>query len=183
MKLNSTVTFVAAFSLLLIGCGREQKMVLDHVDTEKSTMVFEETSTKIFVYICGAVQKPGVYEMPENARVCDLIRCAGGFCENAKEDYYNQAELLFDGEKVYIPAEDEFIQNESEVSTDSGKVNINLADSTELMTIPGIGATKAAAIVAYREANGKFQHIEDIVNVSGIGDSTYQNMKDYITIS
>lgn len=206
MKFKSTVTLVAAFSLCvcMACCGRHSTVVIENsqipdvvaegelVTTEVG---FEATDTEVFVYICGAVEVPGVYSMSNEARVCDLIEVAGGFTEDAKTDYYNQAELLYDGEKIYIPTEEEYNELYESLNPDAsqesadrgissdGKININYADATQLQQIPGVGESKAAAIIEYRNTNGAFSAIEDITSVSGIGEATFENMKDYITVS
>ncbi len=205
MNFKSTVTFVTAFSLCMsmVGCGRKATVVIEESQVAEKAPTgelvtteagFDAAETEVFVYICGAVEVPGVYNMSEASRVCDLIEAAGGFSEDAKTDYYNQAELLYDGEKIYIPTVEEYellydsINPSTQSSTEEGisedgKVNINYADASQLQQIPGVGETKAAAIIAYRESNGAFSAIEDITNVSGIGDATFENMKDYITVS
>jgi len=163
--------------------------------------------THIYVHICGSVCNPGVYEFEPGQRVFHAVEAAGGFTEDACESYVNQALELTDGMKIVIPSVEEIkmmsddeaglasdtelgIQNNTgdsgsgnvNATDNSGKVNINSADADTLGTIPGIGPTKAAAIITYRETVGRFNSIEEIKNVSGIGESTYSKMRDSITV-
>lgn len=151
----------------------------------------------IRVHVCGAVNSPGVYEISEGERLVDAVSAAGGFLEEAAQDYCNLAAVLQDGEKVYIPTGNEVRQllenqgmvNEAQLAqqqkTSGGeaagtKININTATVQQLMTLNGIGQAKAEAIVAYREANGGFQVCEDLMKVSGIKESLYRKICDDI---
>lgn len=145
----------------------------------------------IIVYICGEVKESKVLTLKENSRICDAIDEVGGLTENADLTNINLAYILEDGEKIYIPkkGEDVQIENTSNSSSqmssyiyNSTKININKATQTELETIPGIGPSSALKIINYREENGKFKSIEDIKNVSGIGDKKFESIKDYITV-
>lgn len=146
------------------------------------------TDKPIVVHITGAVPRPGVYALPEGARVQDVISAAGGFLAEADKELINLARILEDGEMLDIPYAEGFspviptpVEPPAiEASTDL--ININTASSFELETLPGIGATTAQKIIAYREANGPFISIEDIINVSGIGPGTYERIKDLITV-
>ena len=162
--------------------------------------IFSETYTdnSIIVYICGAVKENKVITLKEDSRISDAIDAVGGLTEDADLTNINLAYILEDGEKIYIPKKGEELQNEastasstaqtssysnySATSTKSNKININKATQTELETIPGVGPSTALKIIEYREQNGKFKSIEDIKNVSGIGDAKYEKMKDYITV-
>ncbi len=148
----------------------------------------ENTDRKLFAYICGEVQKPGVYEVKEGSRIVEILEMAGGFTDEACENYLNLAEPVYDGEKIYVPSEEEiqsgsFAENESSINDGTNrKVNINTADEKTLQTLPGIGENKAEAIVSYRKKNGSFDKTEDIMNVSGIGESIFDRIKDLITV-
>lgn len=161
----------------------------------------------IYVHICGAVVNPGVYELDAGSRVFEGVRAAGGFSEEACEDYVNQAEVLQDGQRLIIPtpeeveavkdddsyqeswridalkAEQSAAVEAAPVGNTDGLININTADESELSSIDGIGAGKAAAIVKYRQENGNFQTIQDIMKVSGIKEGTYEKIKDKITVN
>ena len=142
----------------------------------------------IIVYVCGAVKTNKVISLKENSRICDAIDAVGGLTDEADLTNINLACILEDGEKIYIPKKGEEISNETLNSYSNNnnskntKININKATQTELETIPGIGASTAIKIINYRKENGKFSKIEDIKNVSGIGDSKFNNIKEYICI-
>ena len=145
------------------------------------------TKQPIVVYITGAVPRPGVYALPEGARVQDVISAAGGFLAEAEKDGINLARLLDDGEQLDIPFSEGFspvIPTTAPVvaQPSSDLININTASSFELDTLPGIGPTTAQKIIDYRTQNGPFQTIEDIVKVSGIGPGTFERIKDQITV-
>lgn len=178
----------------------------------------EQEPETICVHVCGAVKNPDVYELPVGSRVYEAVKNAGGFSEEADENYVNQAQVLQDGVKLVIPTvEQTKVMSLADVDgnigivgaaeagqnaeghnsggiagTTSGsgagaaadeKININTATETELCNIPGIGAARAAAIVAYRQEKGAFTSIEDIMNVSGIKEATYAKIKDSIKVN
>lgn len=170
----------------------------DSGDTEE-TEALQNADTYIYVFVCGAVQAEGVYELPFDARADEALSAAGGFTEDAATSAVNLAATLTDGQQLYFPTEEEAASGqwqETDGSSSSsstgettdggasgdGKVNINTADKDELMTLSGVGEVKAESIISYREANGSFTSTEDIMNVSGIGESLYQKIKDSITI-
>lgn len=184
------------------GCGKstaeylevvETETVTEEIDTIEEVVSFDETESVCCVYICGAVQTPGVYTLPEGSRVCDAFAAAGGLTQDAAEDYWNQARVLADGEMIYVPTLEEAKERKEsgEVSVyeeDTGdnktsKVNINTASKQQLMTIPGVGEAKAQAILSYRETNGSFSSIEEVKKVDGIKDGVYAKMKEYIVIN
>lgn len=152
---------------------------------------------RIYVHVCGAVQVPGVYELAAGSRVYQALAAAGGLTEDADERYLNQAGLLEDGQQVLVYTREEIAagvaegnqnQNQGQNSRGgsenggSGKVNLNTADKDQLLTLPGIGDTRAEAILAYRDANGNFASIEEIMNVEGIKEKMYEKLKDYIEV-
>lgn len=151
----------------------------------------------VYVDIGGCVRKPGVYQVVEGTRLFEVIKEAGGLTAEADVSQINQAETVTDGQKVVIPAIGE--ENTSGGSspggtsgtadtgnsgavTADGKVNINKADSTQLQELPGVGPATAEKILDYRQTYGAFKTPEDIKNVSGIGDKTYEKMKDKICV-
>lgn len=195
---------IFAVILLTAGCGREKaddltELELGHTeeqaeDTVKETAEDEmaesgEKDETVFVYVCGAVNAPGVYELASDARVYEAITLAGGVRDDAASEALNQARLVTDGERIYIPTLEELEKGivdgiEPEVTgTDSkneGKININTASKEELKTLPGIGDAKADSIISYRESNGGFQSIEDLMNVEGIKEGVFNKIKDNI---
>lgn len=157
--------------------------------TEKSVCV---------VHICGAVERPGVYTLEEGSRIYQAIDQAGGFREDARQDYLNQADLLLDGMKVYVPTDEEIEQAQGDFvwkssgveenkKTDakeepSSLININTAGEEQLCTLPGVGSSKAKSIIAWREKNGAYRSIEEIMNVEGIKEGVFEKIKDSITV-
>lgn len=139
---------------------------------------------KVFVHVCGAVKNPGVYELGYGSRVMDAVKIAGGFKKNAREEYLNLAELVEDQQKIYVPDKNEVIEDISEgKSSGSKKININKASKEELKSLTGIGDAKADAIIEYRENNGRYQKIEDIMKITGIKDAMFNKIKDNISVN
>ncbi len=153
------------------------------VGTREEASEGEEAPSSLYVYVCGAVERPGMVELPEGSRGWDGVQAAGGMREDADWDSVNLAALLADGERLYIPTleEGEALRQQEE-ARESGLVNINTADSGALCTLPGIGESRAADIIAYREENGAFISLEDLMKVPGIKESTYEKLKNLITI-
>ena len=148
---------------------------------------YNESLNSIIVYVCGAVKESKVVTLKENSRICDAIDAVGGLTNEADLSNINLAYILEDGEKIYIPKKGEESQSSNLLSSynskkNNSKININKATQTELETIPGVGPSTALKIINYREDNGKFNSIEDIKNVSGIGDAKFENIKNYISI-
>lgn len=159
--------------------------------TEKSDAIPDDTEDpeKCFVYVCGEVQNPGVYECTSGTRLGTLVDMAGGTTPDADLTSVNLAREVTDGEQVIIlkkgvdPAVSSDVQPVSSGSASgSGLININTADETALKTLPGIGDAKAKAIVTYRTQNGLFKTKEDIMNISGIKNAAFDKIKDLITI-
>ena len=159
-------------------------------DVLKEDATFEEM---IFVHICGAVANPGVYELPKGSRIFHAVESAGGFLKEADENYLNQAQELSDGMQLYIPTKDEVEkagtegrslqpQKEDAQTKENGLININTAGIELLCTLPGIGSAKAADIIAYRETNGSFATIRDIMKVDGIKEGMFSKIKDKICV-
>jgi len=128
------------------------------------------------IYISGAVAKPGVYSLPSDSRVNAAIIAAGGFVPGADQELINLAAPLKDGEQIDVPG----IVDSGHIN--AGRVNINTATLAELDALPGIGLTTAQAIVDYRIQIGTFQYIQDLLNVPGIGPSTFDKIKNFITV-
>jgi len=175
----------------LSGCQASEEMYL--VSQNPSEEVSEEAvikeppteyeKKKLLVHVCGAVQKPGVYELSEGDRISDAIKLAGGMTKEADEDYLNLAQVITDGMQIRVPTKAE--AKEMPAGSSVGQkllVNINTADEAALCTLTGIGSSRAKSIIAYREKHGKFTCIEDIMKVSGIKESSFEKIKDEITV-
>jgi competence protein ComEA len=142
------------------------------------------------VDVKGQVKMPGVYASSQDERVIDVVQRAGGLTENADESKVNFAEHVQDAMVIYIPAKGEEGSIPQGLTGDpsaaggakQGKINLNKADENELQNLPSIGPSKAAAIIEYRETNGAFKSVEDLKNISGIGDKTFDKLKDLITV-
>ena len=208
---------IICISLLLGGCGDDVKTFDLTGQTESDTMRTTDLpddksdqkseseradedgeNASAFVYVCGQVLKPGVYELTGENRVCDAIEAAGGPTKDADAQLINQAAQITDGMRIYVPSKEEtesvdrFAGNPAEPSAGSdigvsgsegtGKVNINTASKEELMTLAGIGESKASSIIEYREQHGRFSSIEDIMNIRGIKEGVFEKIKDQITV-
>lgn len=175
--------------------------------TELSDASSEETKTLV-VHICGAVSAPGVYELPAGSRIIDAVEAGGGFLPEADEACCNLAEEIVDGCQIYIMTKtescadgqtekkagiqtspdsdmqttDRNVRSNSATALENGLVNLNTADIAALMTLPGIGESRAKAIISYREQHGAFAQIEDIMKISGIKQAAFSKIKDKITV-
>ena len=173
--------------------GDNQALELEDV-TDNHSKENLETTSDIYVHLCGAVKQPGVYQIPEKSRVIDLIEQAGGLMKEAAGDYINQAELVTDGQRIYIPTKDEvkdlsavtnLLMDEADKETFSSsekKININVADTKDLMELPGVGEAKAASIIEYRTKNGNFQTIEELMKIPGIKEGLFSKVSPFISV-
>ena len=210
IKISRTFGKALIFTVFffLAGCGgtdTEENGVEEFVltdedesaDTEEKDEVSEDGGERaadteeatVFVYVCGAVKFPGVYELKADARVFEAIRSAGGITEEAAPDAVNQARIVADGEQIYVPTAEEAASQETGVGettvtkgTENAKVNINTAGKEELMTLKGIGEAKAEDILKYREEHGGFGSIEELMQINGIKEGVFNKIKDDITI-
>ena len=196
-KIKLAIT-IAIGIIVIIGIIKIVDIYYEKNNTEKISMsnfIENETedekgNTKIKVYITGEVKNQGVIELEEGDRIADAIEKAGGQTEQASLKNVNLAYQLEDGQKIYIPNVND---NETEIIDDGASgvvddttnqtvVNINKADETELQSLNGIGESLATSIVQYRKENGKFETIEDLKNVPGIGESKFSNIKEKIKV-
>lgn len=175
----------------------ESEILISNTSENKTNVEIQEDL--VIIHITGSVKNPGIVKLKYGSRIEDAIEAAGGLTENADITNVNLAYVLDDGVKIRIPSiTDEKKGDEQILEEESGEniieetnmtfgastkeVNINKATETELQSLPGIGASLASRIIEYRNQNGKFSKIEDIKNVNGIGDSKYDNIKDFITV-
>jgi competence protein ComEA len=172
---------------------------LDHVEEslpanpKKAVTDTKELPQKIIVDVKGQIKHPGVYQSSTEERVMDVITRAGGLTDKADENQVNFAEHVHDEMVIYIPAKGEEPESQAGVEVNSietagntaesqGKIDLNKADVNQLQNLPGIGPAKAKAIIEYREKSGKFKAAEDLKNISGIGDKTFDKLKDLIVV-
>lgn len=140
------------------------------------------TPRPVVVHVSGAVPRPGVYALPAGSRVQDALRAAGGFLSDADPAAVNLAALLEDGSQLVIP-EKTLVETIAIGSPGGGTlVDINKATLAELDTLPGIGPTTATRIIEYRQQNGPFKELDDLMDVPGIGPATFDRIKNMITI-
>ena len=171
----------------------------DNLNDKKS-----DRQSQVVVYICGAVKHPGVYKFTAGSRVNDAVNAASGFKKGAARTAINQARVLEDGEQITIPTlkqvkrkqlskitdgdnfQDKTTDNEntdsSERESQDTLININTASAGELTSLSGIGQNRADAIIEYRQSNGKFQSIEDIMNIPGIKQGIFNKIKNKISV-
>ena len=208
-KIILMLIFVIIFAIYQIYKTKEEKnnninelLEINNIEQNKTTETTKKNeenqeNKKIIIHISGQVNNEGVYELEEGSRIIDAINKAGGVTETADTSQINLAEKIEDGAKIYVPAkgeesvetnsqEEKTTKNTKDIvqnkETKSKKININTATEEELDTLPGIGQATAQKIIEYRKENGKFSKIEDIKDVSGIGDSKFEKIKDLIEV-
>ncbi|HEM4558305.1 TPA: helix-hairpin-helix domain-containing protein [Streptococcus suis] len=192
---------MATFLIFSQPAKSDQTGLIDFPQTEQTSSGQEQTeeiSTEVskepsllVVDVKGAVVKPGLYTLEADARVNDAVEAAGGLTSQADPKSINLAQKLSDEAVVYVGSKDENISVVTSTATSSAMsseekstslVNLNTATEADLQTISGIGAKRAADIIAYREANGGFKSVDDLNNVSGIGDKTMESIRPYVTV-
>ena len=203
-KVREKIRHYACLLMLLCmlpGCGQEEEGVLLLQDAQGTGQEGSpaglpaegeepEDAAPIYVQVSGAVASPGVYTLPQGARMFQAIELAGGLTEEADAKSLNQAGLLADGQMVYVMSQEEAAAQASlaparegpEYGANDGRVNLNTATEPELMALPGIGAAKAKSILAWREENGGFSQIEDLMKVQGIKEGVFSKIKDSIKV-
>lgn len=201
MKLdkNSVVVAIIVFvgvvgfwyaSSLLNDKKSEEIMMVQEETTEITTETTVEQGVSMAAYITGEVRNPGVYEIENNYRVQDIVKKAGGLTEKADKDNINMAAYIENEEHIIIKSIDDNIdKNQNSIQNNSSKdnskdniININTADETELKTLSGIGDAIASNIVEYREKNGPFKSVDEIKNVSRIGNKLFEKIKSRIKV-
>lgn len=161
--------------------------------SERSEPSSSQESSLLVVDVKGAVKNPGLYTLENGSRVNDAVMAAGGLTKEADPKSINLAQKVTDEAVVYVARQDEQISvvpsnntssaiSQNQDKTEAGLVNLNTATEADLQTISGVGAKRAADIIAYRETNGGFKSIDDLNNVSGIGDKTLESIRPYVTV-
>lgn len=146
------------------------------VKVEDANLEEKSDTEGLYIYVCGAVKNPGVYQLTTGSRIKDAIEVAGGFSDNADMNAVNMAAFVEDEMQLQVPD-----KTQSDLSV-SDKVNLNTADKEKLMTLPGVGESKADSIIRYRAENGRFKKIEDIMEITGIKEGLLEKIKDSITV-
>ncbi len=169
----------------------EEEKNEDKNEDKNNSNIQQNNTEKIIVHIEGEVMSPGVYKLESDSRVFDAIEAAGGLLETADRRKVNLAKKIVDEEYIYIPNEnDELIElqntanipNETSTNEKNNLININNASLADLTSLPGIGDVIANRIIEYRTEKGSFKSVEDLKNVSGIGDKKFVDIKDKITV-
>ena len=194
MKYKKNIIFMILVGICFCGClwlyGEKTPEITETLDvTKEQAGQLEQTEQdmeQIYVHIVGAVKKPGVYIFQHKPRVIEVVDKAGGFTKDAVVSMINQAEVVEDGTQLTIASSKDNKKKEKSqnkgTDANSGKVNLNQATKEELMTLTGIGEAKAVAIIAYREANGRFQKIEDLMNITGIKEGVFDKIQSQICV-
>lgn len=204
VKKNKTSVIFGLLGIFLLGIGVLATVIWSSKENETGIEIISASSASpslIYIHITGAVEKPGLYQLPADSRVNDALVASGGLSAQADRSWFdkniNLAQKLSDGVKIIIPFKNE-VSAESNVAntakgtvvgaqtsifTDQqGKINLNTASITELDTLSGIGPAYAQRIIDFRNSNGPFAKIEDIMKVPGIGQKTFDKIKDKITV-
>lgn len=176
---------IASAIILLFNLPDRGVPVELNTNSQINANTVETKQQQITVHIDGQVNKPGLYNLPADSRINDAVKMADGLTELANSQLVNLASLLQDGQKIYIPAIDESIPEDSSINRSSvvlKLININSADLDGLVSLPGIGTTKAQAIIDYRDEHGPFIDKKDIILVPGIGETILDSIFDLITL-
>jgi len=170
---------------MVAGCSAEKDIFEDTPEEGITVSVKEEETETFIVEIKGEVMKPGVYAMKKDSRLNDLIVEAGGASPDANLRYINLAIRLIDGDSFYIPNSEEEEMSTGEIGGTESKdktIDLNKATKEELMTVPGIGPSTADNIINYREEAGRFNSVDDLLNVDRIGDKTLEKIRSYFIV-
>lgn len=204
-KKNMWILAVLFVLLSVWGCGEGRDVI--YLETDETQVIKAETESQedtvfadteaisesednqtgmCYVYVCGAVTSPGVYVLKEGSRVYEAIALAGGMTENAGKDGLNQAEPIEDGQMIRVPTKEETLESPEGMThgtdCEDSRIDLNRATAEELMTLPGVGQSKADSIIRYRMEHGGFSAVEEIMNVEGIKEGVFNRIKDNIKV-
>ncbi len=171
---------------ILRGTGSGSTQTVPSTPTASATLA----PGRVYVHVSGAVRQPGLYVLPTGSRVMDAVAAAGGFADGAARDGVNLAQVLDDGEQLSVPTEEEQKAAAATgagtatggTSSPGGKVDLNTADQAALDTLPRIGPALAQRIIAWRDQNGRFTSVEDLLAVPGIGEKMLESLRDLVTV-
>lgn len=164
-----------------IGIVRGAMTPVESVTIDREQVPEAGAPASVFVHVSGAVAAPGLYVLDQGARVVDAVAAAGGFAAEADHAAVNLARPVSDGEQLHVPAVGAGPAPATE-SPGDGRVNLNTADTAALDTLPRIGPAMAARIIEWRDANGRFTSVEDLLSVPGIGDKMLEALRDLVTV-
>jgi competence protein ComEA len=176
------VVLVALAVTVAIGILRGALAPVEEVVIQSTPAVSDGGGSDLYVHVSGAVRAPGLYVLPPGARVVDAVAAAGGFAEDADRDAVNLARGLDDGEQLPVPRIGEVPPAGASPPAADGRVDLNAADAAQLETLPRIGPALAARIIAWREENGDFTSVEDLLAVPGIGDKMLESLRDLVAV-
>ncbi|TCT16359.1 competence protein ComEA [Natranaerovirga pectinivora] len=186
--LLSVILIAGIIYILVIYDLEEVEISINEHNNGKIEEITEESEDliddkMIYVFLCGAINNPGVYEVVDGTRVFEVMNLAGGLADNADQTVVNQAQPVMDGQQIYFPTikevEEGYIE---EISVGQYLININTASIEQLITLPGVGEVRAQTIINFRNKNGRFKSTEEIMNVDGIKEGIYNRIKDFITV-
>jgi len=176
---------VVVLVLVGLGCAVLVSALGEHGSVEPvarpTASAASASGSSIYVHILGAVARPGLYELRDGDRAVDAVAAAGGFLDTADQTQLNLARLVVDGEQIVVPVIGE-TPAAAPGTTPSGLVNLNTADAATLDTLPRVGPAMAARIIDWRESNGQFATVDDLLDVTGIGDKTFEGLKELVTV-
>lgn len=151
-------------------------------ESQKTASPVAHAGAAIFVHVVGAVLRPGLFSLRDGDRVVDAIAAAGGFAEKADQAQVNLARFVSDGEQLVVPEIGSTPAAAGSTGVTGGKVNLNTADLSTLETLPRVGPAMAQRIIDWRTSNGRFSAVEDLMSITGVGDKTFQQLKDLVTV-
>ncbi len=181
---------MAGVALTLVLAGLGIAVFVTAVTPRGATTVIapDEVATEapveavIYVHILGQVVRPGLYELPDGSRAVDAVAAAGGFTPQADAAGLNLARFVSDGEQIVVPAIGEVTPGAAPGVAGDGRVNLNTADAATLDTLPGVGPATAANILAWREEHGRFESVDDLLDVGVIGTAKLDAIRDLVTV-
>ncbi len=188
------VLVIAALAITVaIGILRGASAPVDRIEVDRTTDASAGAGAELYVHVAGAVVEPGLYVLPAHARVVDAVAAAGGLTDDADGDAINLARPLSDGEQLHVPRQGESPPSASGgappegaapggAAPGNGRVDLNTADEALLDTLPRIGPALAQRIIAWRDENGRFTSVEDLLAVPGIGDKMLESLRDLVTV-
>ncbi|MDT3331473.1 ComEA family DNA-binding protein [Microbacterium aquilitoris] len=184
LGIGAAVVLVVVVAAVTIAIGIVRTGAESAVETVPEVVSETVAPASVYVHVSGQVREPGLYRLDQGARVVDAVAAAGGFSEKASRDGVNLARPVSDGEQLLIPGEGEegTDAGASAAPEGDGRVNLNTADVAALDTLPRIGPSIAQRILDWREENGRFTSVDDLMAVPGIGEKMLESLRDLVTV-